>query len=149
MPLLMRFDQHADKTAVYWGGESITYTQVFEQSEWVRQYLVDECNLKPGDRVALWMKNTPEFISILFGALRAGAVVVPLNHFLTAPEAGFILKDAGAKVIFIDDAMAQGAASVRETLPELNLCHIRSREGLAPTGFAGQETHCRPLVKDD
>lgn len=136
---------HPEKTAVYWGGESITYTQVSEQSEWVRQYLVDECYLKSGDRVALWMKNTPEFISILYGALRAGAVVVPLNHFLTAPEAGFILKDAGAKVIFIDDAMAQGAASVRETLPELNLCHIKNMKDFPMD--AGQETHSA-VVKD-
>ena len=135
--------RHPDKTAIYWGGELITYTQVLEQSEWVRQYLVNDCRLNPGDRVALWMKNTPEFISILFGALRAGAVVVPLNHFLTAPEAGFILKDAGARVVFVDDAMAEGAASVRETHPELGLCHIETLG--ACCSAAGQATHSTAL----
>ena len=124
--LIDAFQRHPEKAAIYWGGEIITYSQIVEESDWIRNYLLKECQVNPGDRVALWMKNTPEFISILYGVLRAGAVVVPLNHFLTAPEAELILRDSGAKVIFVDDAMYKGANCMREVLPEVNLCHIKN-----------------------
>ena len=124
--LIDAFQRHPEKAAIYWGGEIITYAQIVEESDWIRNYLLKECQVNPGDRVALWMKNTPEFISILYGVLRAGAVVVPLNYFLTAPEAELILRDSGAKVIFVDDAMYKGANCMREVLPEVNLCHIKN-----------------------
>ena len=101
--------------------------------------------MNPGDRVALWMKNTPEFISILYGVLRAGAVVVPLNHFLTAPEAELILRDSGAKVLFVDDAMYKGANCIREVLPEVSLCHIKN---LSAGPFETEQIMHTTSVKD-
>lgn len=118
--------RYPDKIAIYWGGEEISYSQVFGQSEWVKRRLLDVYQIRPGDRIALWMKNTPEFIGILFGALRAGAVIVPLNHFLTASEAEFILDDSGAKVIFVDDTLYQPATTVAESLQHLEIVKIQS-----------------------
>ncbi|MDC0325251.1 long-chain fatty acid--CoA ligase [bacterium] len=117
--------QYPDKTAIYWGGTEISYNQVLGQSEWVKRYLMDVCDIQPGDRVALWMKNTPEFVSIFFGALRAGAVIVPLNHFLTASEALFILQDSGAKLVFVDNSLVEAAFKVCETLTDLGICKLK------------------------
>src|SRR5687767_8841083 len=50
-----------------------------------------------GDRVAIAMHNLPQFPFAYFGILRAGAVAVPLNAFLTPTEVGRILEDSGAK----------------------------------------------------
>jgi long-chain acyl-CoA synthetase len=116
--------RYPDKTAIYWGEVEISYTELLGQSEWVKRYLMDVCEIQPGDRVALWMKNTPEFVSILFGALRAGAVVVPLNHFLTASEASFMLQDSGAKMVFVDDSLLEAALKVRGTLKDLGICRL-------------------------
>jgi long-chain acyl-CoA synthetase len=47
--------------------------------------------VKPGERVALWLRNCPHFIPALFGVLQAGAVVAPINNFLKADEVSYIL----------------------------------------------------------
>ncbi len=55
--------------------------------------------VKEGDRVAVLLQNSPEFIIALFAILKLGAVCVPLNVFLTFDELRYILKDCGAKLL--------------------------------------------------
>ena len=54
----------------------------------------------PGDRVAIYMKNTPEYLIVLYGIWIAGAAAVPINAKLHGREAAFILRDAGAALVF-------------------------------------------------
>lgn len=56
--------------------------------------------IKPGDRVALASPNVPYFPFVYFGALKAGAIVVPLNVLLTSREITYHLEDSGAKALF-------------------------------------------------
>lgn len=74
--------ERPDKTAVFWGRDQIPYRQLLEQSKWVASRLRATEGVQAGDRVALWLKNRPEFIPALFGILAAGAVAVPVNNFL-------------------------------------------------------------------
>src|SRR5918911_1282304 len=53
----------------------------------------------PGDRVGMQLPNVPYFPVIYFGALRLGAVVVPMNPLLKGREVGYHLSDSGAKVL--------------------------------------------------
>jgi long-chain acyl-CoA synthetase len=55
--------------------------------------------IKPGDPIALQLPNIPQFLISYFGILKAGAVVVPLNVMLRAPEVAFHLGDSGARVL--------------------------------------------------
>ena len=71
--------------------------------------------VEPGDRVAIVMHNIPQFVTAYFGALRAGAVVVPVNVLLTPLEMGRILEDSGARVALAADMFA---AAVREGAPD-------------------------------
>jgi O-succinylbenzoate-CoA ligase len=59
-----------------------------------------------GDRVALLMPNCVEFCCLFYGAAKIGAVAVPLNTRLTAPEVDFILSDCGSKVVIYGEALA-------------------------------------------
>ncbi len=93
------------KTAVFWGNDQFTYAHFRSQSLQVAARLRGELGVQPGDRVGLWMNNSPEFISALFGALAAGAVVVPINCFLKAEEVAYILEDCGVKVLLSEQAM--------------------------------------------
>lgn len=61
--------------------------------------MLQKHGIQPGDRVVIWLENSPEFFIGYYGAWQVGAVVVPLNIFLTEHELGYILKDAQPKVI--------------------------------------------------
>src|SRR3954454_12405867 len=88
-------EKNSKKTAIFWGEQELTYSQVAARARWLAGELAHRFGIKAGDRVGLWLKNCPEFVSILFGILEAGAVVVPVNNFLKPDEVSFILKDAG------------------------------------------------------
>jgi long-chain acyl-CoA synthetase len=60
--------------------------------------------LRPGDRVALVLSNTPAFVTAYFGALRAGLVAVPLNTGYPAPELARLLAEADARAVLCEDS---------------------------------------------
>jgi len=70
--------------------------------------------IAPGDRVAIFMKNCPEYLVALFGIWQAGAAAVPVNAKLHQREAGFILADAGARLAFVTPALAEGLAGAAQ-----------------------------------
>lgn len=59
--------------------------------------------IKPGDRVAMTGKNSPEWAFSYLGALFAGAVVVPIDHQLTADECTGLISHSGTKILFVDE----------------------------------------------
>ncbi|HEX7188691.1 MAG TPA: AMP-binding protein [Actinomycetes bacterium] len=63
-----------------------------------------ELHLRPGDRVALCLSNSPAFVVAYFATLRAGLVAVPVNTGYTAPEVAGMLADSGAKAVLCEDA---------------------------------------------
>ena len=75
-----------------------------------------ELGLRRGDRIAWLGLNHPDMLGLLFAAARCGLILVPLNWRLAPPEIAFILRDAGAKVLFAQRDLA--AALGPETLPE-------------------------------
>lgn len=69
-----------------------------------------------GDRVGLYCPNSPEFVAVYLGILRAGATVVPINLLLNPREVAFILEDAGARLLFYQGGLAQSVDLVRSYL---------------------------------
>src|ERR1700743_1135480 len=63
----------------------LTYAEVAERAERLSEGLFG-IGVRRGDRVAIWMTNRPEWIISYFAVMRLGAVLVPLNTWLTAPE---------------------------------------------------------------
>jgi len=113
-----------DKVAVYWGEQEFTFATLQEQSLGVARQLVERFNVKTGDRVALWLKNCPEFIPALFGILYSGAVVVPINNFLKPAEVSYILEDAGADIIITDAELGAHFSALASARPGLKLFKI-------------------------
>ena len=112
------------KTALFWGEQEYSYTDLWGQSVLVSQLLLQHFGVKPGDRVGLWLKNCPEFIPSLFGILRAGAVVVPINNFLKPDEVNFILSDAGINVLITDAELGTHHRALQTARPQLKLFRI-------------------------
>lgn len=76
------------------------------------------CQVQPGDRVAVLAQNRREFLPLFFGCLRRGAILVPLNWRLSAPELARVLDDAAPMVCFGEDAwrgVAEAALQARTT----------------------------------
>lgn len=91
-----------DKTAIIYEGQQITFAdlhaRVMSMAAKLRAMGIGE-----GDVIALFMKNSPAYIEISFAASAIGAIFLPINFRLAAPEAEFILQDSGAKLLFVDD----------------------------------------------
>ncbi|NLA26796.1 MAG: acyl--CoA ligase, partial [Firmicutes bacterium] len=68
--------------------------------------LIQARGIQKGDKVAIMSHNTPAYAISFYGALKAGAAVVPLNHRLVAPEVDYILDHSEAKMLLFDGVLA-------------------------------------------
>src|SRR5271154_4470304 len=99
-------EKHQQKTAIFWGDQQISYAEVLAQSQKVAAHLQNNLGVKPGDHVALWLKNCPEFVLAVFGVLQANAVVVPINNFLKPAEVNYILSDGEIDLLISDEELS-------------------------------------------
>jgi long-chain acyl-CoA synthetase len=88
-----------DRPALKLGDAVTTYDALDAGSALVAGVLAAK-GVSPGDRVAIMIPNVPDFALAFYGALRAGAIVVPMNVQLKSREVEFYLSDSGAKVLF-------------------------------------------------
>lgn len=116
--------QHPGKHALYWGDREYTYSELLHQAQWVGRTLLQTFNVRPGDRVGLWLRNCPEFVPGLFGALMADAVVVPINSFLKPDEVNFILADAGIDVVITERELGAHHRALEAARPGLRFLNI-------------------------
>ena len=99
-----------DRSALFLGKEMIaTYGQFHDAACRVAGWLARQ-GVLPGDRVAIFMKNCPEYLMLQYGIWYAGAAIVPINAKLHAREAAWIVENSGAKFCFADPKMT-GALS--------------------------------------
>jgi long-chain acyl-CoA synthetase len=117
-------EKRPDKIALYWGDNEFSYATLFAQSGAVAAELTGKSGIKPGDRVALWVKNCPEFVSSVFGILSAGGVVVPINSFFKPAEVSYILNDSGANVLITGADLAAHAETLKAARPSLENLRI-------------------------
>ena len=116
--------KHSHKIAIFFGDKEISYADLLAQSRAVAALLQNRFGVKPGDRVALWLKNCPEFVSSIFGILHAGAVVVPINNFLKPAETAYILNDGGIDVIISDAELAAHFPALQAARPSLKMLKV-------------------------
>ncbi|RRN04639.1 long-chain-fatty-acid--CoA ligase FadD [Bibersteinia trehalosi] len=93
--------RHPDLAAYINMGQVLTYRKLEERSRAFAAYLQNELRLEKGDRIALMMPNLLQYPIALFGALRAGLVVVNVNPLYTPRELEHQLNDSGAKAIVV------------------------------------------------
>jgi long-chain acyl-CoA synthetase len=94
-----------DAIAINFEGAQVSFRTLDDQAKKIAAGLTS-AGVAHGDRVALWLPNHPAFAAAMYGAWRAGAVVVPVHAGLTGPEARHILTDSGAKVVFCGEQQA-------------------------------------------
>lgn len=114
-------ERFADKPAFTCMGQMITYGDLEEKSRSFAAYLQNQTDLKVGDRIAIQLPNTLMFPVAVFGALRAGLVVVNTNPLYSEREMEHQFNDSGARAIVV---LANMAHNVEKVLPHTHLKHI-------------------------
>ncbi|WP_151670551.1 AMP-binding protein [Nitrincola schmidtii] len=90
-------------------GRTLNYAELHELADAFAVYLQKETDLKPGDRIAIQLPNLIQYPVVLFGALKAGLVIVNTNPLYTPREMEHQFKDSGAKALVIHKSMAHKA----------------------------------------
>jgi long-chain acyl-CoA synthetase len=98
-----------DSTAVVFYGRRITYRELREATDRFACALA-KLGVKKGDRVALYLLNSPQFIIAYFAALKCGATVTPISPVYTSHEVRFQLEDSGARVAVCQDILHEKVA---------------------------------------
>lgn len=93
-----------DRKFVVYEDESMTFEEHYSAVARFAAVLSDGFGVRKGDRVAIAMRNFPEWSVAFWAAAAAGAVVVPLNTWWTGDELAYGLADSGAKVVVLDSA---------------------------------------------
>ena len=110
---------YADKNAFTCMGRTLTYADLDRLSGQFAAYLQQHTALKPGDRIAVQLPNILQYPVVIFGALRAGMVVVNTNPLYTPHEIKHQLNDSGAKALVVLANIAKNAAAIiKETSVE-------------------------------
>lgn len=110
--------RHApDRPALYVGRELVAdYGSFHDRSARVSAWLRAQ-GVRAGDRVAIFLKNCPDYLIVQYGVWYAGAVAVPINAKLPGREAAFVLEDAGATICFVStdqhDALLKSKVTCR------------------------------------
>jgi long-chain acyl-CoA synthetase len=112
--------QYGDRPASKCLGHTITYRSMKEQSMQFAAYLQSE-GFKKGDRLAIMLPNVTQFLICMYGALRAGIVVVNINPLYTERELEYQLKDAEVDTIVV---LANFAHTVQLALPFVKLKRV-------------------------
>ncbi|HVB75363.1 MAG TPA: benzoate-CoA ligase family protein [Ktedonobacteraceae bacterium] len=109
------------KTAIYYEGQTYTYAQVAELANRIGNGLL-ELGLDMEQRVALLMLDSPQLVAAFFGAIKIGAVPIPLNTMLRPNDYIYMLNDSRARILLVHAALWKPLAQI---LPELKyLRHV-------------------------
>ncbi len=123
--------QYPDRPCTILKGHALTYRQVNDLSDRMAAGLA-AMGVKKGDRVGIFMPNTPQFVIAYFGILKAGGIVVATNPQYTPREIEHQLKDSGIELMVV---MSNFYARIKEVQPKTKLKTLivtNLKEQLAP-----------------
>jgi len=130
--------RHGSRIALVCGDEEVRFAELAERVQRAAGALAG-LDVRPGDRVLLLMRDTPEFAAAWLGAVHAGAVAVALNNKLAEAEYRHILTDSGARLAIVEDVFARARPDLTAEL---------AREGrVAIAGEAAGLPEWRELVR--
>lgn len=130
-----------DKDFFVYEGERVTHAEHYRRVAALAHVLRGRFGVQPGDRVAIAMRNYPEWSVAFFAAAAVGAIAVAMNAWWTGEELAFGVEDCGAKVLIADDERLERLGS---RTAKLSLEVISVRMAAAPAGAARLEDLLTP-----
>jgi len=114
-------ERFANKPAFSNLGKTLTYGEMYELSGAFAAYLQQHTDLQPGDRIAVQLPNVLQYPIAVFGAIRAGLIVVNTNPLYTAREMEHQFNDSGAKALV---CLANMAHLAEKVVPKTQVKHV-------------------------
>lgn len=106
-------EKYPDQTALIFLGEKYSYKKLIELIESFSSG-ISKLGVKKGDRVMLYLPNSPQFLISYFGLMRIGAIPVPVSPIYTSNEIRYMLENSGAKVVICSDTNIGYVRAVEE-----------------------------------
>ncbi len=103
-----------DDIGLVFENERFTWKRLDDRAKSLANGLLS-LGLEPGDRVAIYARNSNRWVEALFGMAQVGIVAVTVNYRLTADEVAFIVGNSGAKAIICDESTERNAIAVKES----------------------------------
>jgi long-chain acyl-CoA synthetase len=127
------YDQtRSDATFLVYEDERLSFEEVWRRAGRLATCLIEEHGVQKGDRVAISMRNYPEWVIAFEAATAIGAIAVAMNALWQPEEMAFGLNDCGAKVLIADGERLERLA-LTEPIPDLAVIGVRT-DALAATG---------------
>ncbi len=117
--LLEASQLHGDKTFLVFENERVSFAAHFLAAARFAKVLKDDFNVQKGDRVAIIMRNYPQWSVAFFAALSIGAIATPMNSWWTGEELEYGLQTAGVKVAVVDPQIFERVRDHMSALPDL------------------------------
>jgi long-chain acyl-CoA synthetase len=127
---------HGDAEFIVYGKERLTYAQHFNKVCRFAHVLRERYDIRKGDRVAIAMRNLPEWSVAFWGTVSLGAIAVPLNAWLTGRDLAYCLDHSGSSVAVVDGKRAETFAPYIDDLNLRGIIVARSVDSLAVEGAA-------------
>ena len=124
---------HGDAVFLVYEDERTTFAEHYRIACTLAHRLRSTFGVEQGDRVAIIMRNLPEWIMAFWAATLAGAIVVPLNAWWSGEELRYGLEDSGSKVAFVDTERAERIRPVLGGLPNLRAVIVADEHRTEPT----------------
>ncbi len=125
---------HGDMTYIVYEDERYSYSEISAMTRALAHHLREVCGIERGDRVAIAMRNYPEWVVAYWATVSLGAAVVGMNAWWTGPEMLYGLTDSSPKVLIADDERLERAIPIlpglRATAP-LHIVTVRSGRELS------------------
>ncbi|MCC3300827.1 long-chain-fatty-acid--CoA ligase [Arthrobacter sp. zg-Y895] len=137
-----------ERTALKLDETVVSYAALDAMSAKVAGLLASR-GVEPGDRVALVMPNIPQMAFLYFGALRHGAVVVPMNPLLKAREVAYHLQDSGARIAFAWEGVAAEVSAGAEEAGGVEVVSVDSAAFLQLLAGADSRTEVAEVADQD
>lgn len=137
-----------DFTVAQWRDRELSVSELSQNVNRTANLLRSQ-GINPGDRVVLIVKDIPQFYYAFLGAIRIGAVAVPVNYFLRTKDYAYILEDSGAKAIVMSEDAAGEVVPALKSARNAKLVQIaaeKPRDGwlYLPSALAEQDAECDP-----
>ena len=129
-----------DRVMLVYDDERVTFDANYRAVAHLSNHLINTLGLRRGDRVAISMRNYPQWSVAFFACVVSGLIATPLNSWWTGEELEYGLSDSGARVAIVDDQILSRILPHRKNLPSLETIIVARQESPAAEGIVSMES---------